>query len=419
MILKFDTAQTLTLAIVFFMIGNFLKNKIKLLNRLCIPSPIIGGILFSLLNLIFNNLGILKISISAHYTTMFIYLFFTTIGLGISTKVIKTGGNILIKYWVLCAVLAFSQNILVLFVSKFINIDPLLGLMCGSISMEGGHGYAAAFGQTIENLGIEHAVSFGITAATLGLIFGGVLGGPVAKFLIEKYRLKPNLSSNLNINHKLSTQLHINQHKENHTNKNNHPNLIDKSFGLNPLHFMEQLLIILICINVGEIISKIAFKFNGFVLPVVVTCMFVAVIFRNFNDKFKFAKIDFKITNFIGEISLGLFLTISLMNIDLYKLSSLLPLILFMVVCQVVFIILYGIFVCFRVLGKSYDAAVIISGLIGHGIGATPNAMANMSTVTEKYGPSPKAILVVPLVSSFLLDIVSVPCILFFINLFS
>ncbi|WP_209455766.1 sodium/glutamate symporter [Metaclostridioides mangenotii] len=404
LILKLDTAQTLMVAIIFFVIGNFLRNKIKFLNNLCIPSPIIGGILFSLLNLILQQLGLIKIIISAHYTTMFIYLFFTTIGLGISTKLIKNGGNLLFRYWVLCAFLAFSQNILVLALSKFLNIDPLLSLMCGSISMEGGHGYAAAFGQTIESFGVENAISFGVTAATLGLIFGGILGGPVGKLLIERHNLKPNVD--LNTNRRSS-------------NKNKSTVKKDISFNLNPLVFMEHLMIILLCINTGDLISKLAFKLNGFVLPIVVTCMFIAVIFRNVNDRVKYFKIDFNIITFIGDISLGLFLTISLMNIDLYKLSSLLPLILFMVICQVIFIIVYGVFICFKVLGKTFDAAVIISGLIGHGIGATPNAMSNMVTLTDKYGPSPKALLVVPMVSSFLLDIVSVPCILFFINIFS
>ncbi len=269
--------------------------------------------------------------------------------------------------------------------------------------MEGGHGYAAAFGQTIENFGVENAISFGVTAATLGLIFGGILGGPVGKFLIERHNLKPNVDLNTN----------------RRSLKNKSIVKKDISFNLSPLVFMEHLMIILLCINTGDLISKLAFKINGFVLPIVVTCMFTAVILRNVNDRVKFFKIDFNIMTFIGEISLGLFLTISLMNIDLYKLSSLLPLILFMVICQVIFIIVYGVFICFKVLGKTFDAAVIISGLIGHGIGATPNAMSNMVTLTDKYGPSPKALLVVPMVSSFLLDIVSVPCILFFINIFS
>lgn len=407
--ISFNTPQTITLAIVFFMIGNFLHSKIRFFNRFCIPAPIIGGILFSLLNFILKISGLATINISAHYVTLFIYLFFTTVGLGASTKDIKSGGSLLFKYWLLCAVLAFSQNILAIFLSKIINIKPLLALMSGSISMEGGHGYAGAFGQSIEAMGIEGALSFGITAATLGLIFGGILGGPVSRFLIERYKLsspirmyKDNKFSRSNFKNKLNRQS---------------PNKVLTE--MSPLLFMEQFLVILICINLGDLISKAVFKYNGFLLPTVVTCMFVAVIMRNTNDKINLVKLDFSILNFIGEISLGLFLTISLMNIDLYELSSMLPIIVFMVACQTVFIIIYGIFICFKVLGKNYDAAVMIGGLLGHGIGATPNAMANMATITEKYGPSQKAFLIVPLVSSFLLDVVSVPCILLFINLCS
>ncbi|NJJ35250.1 sodium:glutamate symporter [Clostridioides difficile] len=403
--LTFDMVQTLTLSMLFFLIGNLLKNRINFLNNFCIPAPVIGGLLFCFLNLFLKYFNIADISVSGNLMPNFITFFFTTIGLEISINLIKKGGSVLFRYWILCGVLAFCQNILAITISKIIKLEPLLGLMCGNVSMEGGHGYSAAFGLTIENLGVNGAVGVGLSAATIGLIIGGILGCPVARFLINKYKLKPSTDIDL---------LNSNYNRKTNKIRNN-----DFSQTITPTIFLEQVLIIFICINTGEIISRIFYIMFNILLPSVVTCMFSAVIFRNLNDKINILKLNFKLINFLKELSLGIFLTLSLMNIDLFELSTLLPPILLIVTFQVIFIILFSVFICFRILGKDFDSAIIISGLIGHGIGATPNALANMSSLTQKYGDSPKAFLVVPLVSGFLLDVISIPCILFFINILS
>ncbi|MER0282272.1 sodium/glutamate symporter [Clostridioides difficile] len=403
--LTFDMVQTLTLSMLFFLIGNLLKNRINFLNNFCIPAPVIGGLLFCFLNLFLKYFNLADISVSGNLMPNFITFFFTTIGLEISINLIKKGGSVLFRYWILCGVLAFCQNILAITISKIIKLEPLLGLMCGNVSMEGGHGYSAAFGLTIENLGVNGAVGVGLSAATIGLIIGGILGCPVARFLINKYKLKPSTDIDL---------LNSNYNRKTNKIRNN-----DFSQTITPTIFLEQVLIIFICINTGEIISRIFYIMFNILLPSVVTCMFSAVIFRNLNDKINILKLNFKLINFLKELSLGIFLTLSLMNIDLFELSTLLPPILLIVTFQVIFIILFSVFICFRILGKDFDSAIIISGLIGHGIGATPNALANMSSLTQKYGDSPKAFLVVPLVSGFLLDVISIPCILFFINILS
>ncbi|MFL8710214.1 sodium/glutamate symporter [Clostridioides sp. GD02377] len=403
--LTLDMVQTLTLSMLFFLIGNLLKNRINFLNNFCIPAPVIGGLLFCFLNLFLKYFNLADISVSGNLMPNFITFFFTTIGIEISINLIKKGGSVLFRYWILCGVLAFCQNILAITISKIIKLEPLLGLMCGNVSMEGGHGYSAAFGLTIENLGVNGAVGVGLSAATIGLIIGGILGCPVARFLINKYKLKPSTDIDL---------LNSNYNRKTNKIRNN-----DFSQTITPTIFLEQVLIIFICINTGEIISRIFYIMFNILLPSVVTCMFSAVIFRNLNDKINILKLNFKLINFLKELSLGIFLTLSLMNIDLFELSTLLPPILLIVTFQVIFIILFSVFICFRILGKDFDSAIIISGLIGHGIGATPNALANMSSLTQKYGDSPKAFLVVPLVSGFLLDVISIPCILFFINILS
>lgn len=395
--ISLDLIPTLILSILLFLLGNIIKNKSKLFTKMCIPSPVIGGLLFCILSLILRIFKVCEISMNTSLMNYLIFFFFTIVGLSVSITLVKKGGGLLIKYWLLCGVLAFSQNLLALILSKFTNINPLLGLMCGTISMEGGHGSAAAYGATIESLGVENACSVGIAAATFGLILAGILGGPVAKYLIEKNNLKStNLSFNFNI------------HNQNQGSNN---------FELSPSLFLEQVLVVLLCVSLGELISKLVFNISGIIIPTINGCVLFAAIFRNTNDKLKFIKLNFKILDFLSEISLGLFLTMALMSIDLFKLSSLFGPIVIIVISQAIFIVLFSIFIAFKVLGKNLDAAIIISGLIGHGLGATPNALANMSSVSQIYGYSEKAFLVVPLVAAFLLDIFTMPCIILFINL--
>ena len=392
-----NTIPTVILSLLLYLFGKKIKSKSKLLTKLCIPSPVIGGILFCILNLILQIFGIAKISMNTNLMDYFISFFFTIVGLGVSIKLAKKGGSLLIKYWLLCGVLAFLQNILTIILSKLTNIHPLLALMCGTISMEGGHGSAAAYGKTIEALGIENACGIGIAAATFGLIFAGILGGPVSKYLIKKYNLKSNV-------------------KINNNTINNKSNIV---FKTDTTLFLEQILVVLFCISLGELISNLIFKTTHIIVPSISACVLVAAIFRNINDKINIIKLEFKILDFLSDISLGLFLTMALMSIDLFKLSNLFGPIVIIVISQAIFIILFGIFIAFNVLGKNLDAAIIVGGMIGHGLGATPNALANMSSVSQIYGYSEKAFLIVPLVAAFLLDVFTMPCIILFINFFT
>lgn len=392
-----NIVSTLILSIVLYLFGNFLTNKIYILNKLCIPSPVVGGLTFSLFIFILEYLKLIHISMNTFLMPYFMSFFFTIVGLNVSFKLLKKGGKVLIIYWLLCALLGFSQNIITFFSSKLLNINPLLALMCGSVSMEGGHGYSLAFGNTIESLGIENACNVGFASATLGLIMGGIIGGPVAKILIEKYHLK---SSNV---HKFKKSSEI----------KSSTSILD----INDTLFFEQILIVLVSMSIGSTLANIINVYFHIVVPSIVGCIFVAVLFRNFNDKTKLMIMDFKLLNFLQDLSLGMFLTMALMSIDFFSLSSLLGPIAFIVICQVIFIVIFATTLAFRALGKDYDAAVMISGMLGHGLGATPNALANMGSITNKYGYSPNAYLVVPLVAAFLLDVFSIPCILFFINI--
>ena len=399
--LDLNIVSTLILAIVLCLFGNFIKNKFSIFNKVCIPTPVIGGLFFSLLIFILRKFGVLEITMDTSLMPYFLSIFFISVGFCINIFSAKGGGKLLFLYWLLCAFLGLFQNLIAVFSSKLLHIKPLLGFMCGSVSMEGGHGYALAFGKTIESIGIENACAIGIAAATLGLITGGLLGGPVGRFLIYKYDLKPL---------KGGSRLFKNNKNQN-TIKTNKP-----KFQFTPIVFLENILILLLIMNISFFVSNIIYIKTNILIPNIVIGMLLSVIINNFNIKKQVFDFSWDLFEFIQNISLDIFLTMALMSIDLYALSSLIGPILIIVFFQVLFVLIYGVFICFRVLGKDYDAAIMISGLIGHTLGATPNALANMSTLTSKYGKSETAFLIVPMVGAFLLDAFSMPCILFFIN---
>ncbi|AVO06310.1 sodium/glutamate symporter (plasmid) [Staphylococcus simulans] len=396
--LKLDPITTLAIASLLYLLGVYIINHVSILKKLCIPAPVIGGLLFSVLVAILDSTHILIIKLDSEFIQNFFMLaFFTTIGLGASLKLLHLGGELLIIYLVFCSILAVCQNIISVSLAKVLNIPPLLGLTAGSMSMEGGHGNAAAYGQTIRDLGFDSALS----AATLGLVAGGLIGGPIVKYLITKYNLKPE---------------HAENQKLNYNNMNSDKYLHNR---MNPLTiFFLQFTIVVICMTVGSYLGNTFSDVTGINIPIYVGAMFIAVIIRNISEYANLHLIDMKFVDNIGDASLSLFLSVALMSInltDIYQLA--LPLTIIVLV-QVIFLVLFSVFFVFKGLGKNYDAAVMIGGFLGHGLGATPNAMANLDVITKKFGPSPKSYLIVPIVGAFLIDLIGVTIITIFINLF-
>lgn len=400
MTLEVNQTTTIFLAIAVFLIGTFLGSKIKFLGRFCIPAPVIGGLLFAIIATILKGFHILEINLDTSLQGLFMLTFFTTVGLGASFGLIKLGGKLLIIYWLSCGVLALAQSIIGISFAKLLHIDPLIGVMVGAVSMEGGHGAATAFGTTIEGLGVDSALSIGLAAATIGLVAGGLIGGPIVKFLIKKYNIKPSQS-----------QDKVFDLKDRYLQKEN-----DK---FDSKTFMIQIFIITFCMAVGAYLGEFFTNITGFSLPDYVSAMFVAVIVRNIIDRFKREVIHMKTIDVIGDITLGIFLSMALMSIKLWEVANLALPLLLIILIQVIFITLFGVFVLFKVLGKNYDAAVMVAGFAGHGLGATPNAIANMDAIVKKYGPSQNAFLIVPLAGAFLIDLFAMPIIITSINLFS
>ncbi|MEJ7508776.1 glutamate:Na+ symporter, ESS family [Staphylococcus simulans] len=400
--LKLDPIITLAIASLLYLLGVYIINHVSILKKLCIPAPVIGGLLFSVLVAILDSTHILIIKLDSEFIQNFFMLaFFTTIGLGASLKLLRLGGKLLIIYLVFCSILAVCQNIISVSLAKVLNIPPLLGLTAGSMSMEGGHGNAAAYGQTIRDMGFDSALTAALAAATLGLVAGGLIGGPIVKYLITKYNLKPE---------------HAENQKLNYNNMNSDKYLHNR---MKPLTiFFLQFTIVVICMAVGSYLGNTFSDVTGINIPIYVGAMFIAVIIRNISEYADLHLIDMKFVDNIGDVSLSLFLSVALMSInltDIYQLA--LPLTIIVLV-QVIFLVLFSVFFVFKGLGKNYDAAVMIGGFLGHGLGATPNAMANLDVITKKFGPSPKSYLIVPIVGAFLIDLIGVTIITIFINLF-
>lgn len=398
--LKVDMIATLALALLLLFLGSFLRKRINFFERFCIPAPVIGGLLFSILALILKQSNIIIISMDTTFQSPFMIAFFTTVGLGASFGLVKKGGKPLIIYWILCSILAVAQNAIGVATAKLVGIHPVLGVMMGAVSMEGGHGAAAAFGPMAEGLGVASATTVAVAAATFGLISGGLIGGPIAKHLIDKYNLKPTEVE----------ELEGQSYRE--------AAGISEKANITSTAFLLQLMVITVCMTIGAMASSWITKKTGAALPGYVGAMFTAVIFRNINDKFKLVKLDLYTIDLIGDVSLGIFLSMALMTLKLWELANLAGPMVVVLMSQVIFMLIYTIFIVFKALGQDFDAAVMASGMAGHGLGATPNAIANMGAVTEKYGPSTKAFLIVPLVGAFLIDLIGIPNIVWFINFF-
>jgi ESS family glutamate:Na+ symporter len=360
----------------------------------------VGGLLFAILVTIFKQTGLLTITLDTSLQSLFMLTFFTTVGLGASFQLVKLGGKLLVIYWLACGVLALCQSVIGISLASVLGLEPLLGVMVGAVSMEGGHGAATAFGGTIEELGVNSALSVGLAAATFGLIAGGLVGGPTVKYLITKYKLNPS---------EADASVEVAAASEEVPGKS--------AFEFNSQKFMVQILIITFCMAAGSYLGELFSTVTGFVLPSYVGAMFVAVIVRNILDSFNKNIVDMKSISLIGDVTLGIFLSMALMSIKLWEVAGLALPMLIIVFVQVLFIVLLGVFVLFRLFGKDYDAAVMVGGFTGHGLGATPNAMANMAAITDRFGPSQKAFLIVPIVGAFLIDVFAMPIIITSINL--
>jgi ESS family glutamate:Na+ symporter len=392
---QLDIIQTLAIAVVVLIVGEFIRKRVKVLEHFCIPAPVIGGILFSIIALLGYTTQVFTFKFDDTLKNIFLITFFTTIGFTASLKLLKKGGAQVFIFLFLSMILVVIQNALGIGMAQLFGLHPYIGLAIGSTPLVGGPGTAAAFGPLLEqNGGASGAATVAMAAATFGLVVGSLTGGPIAKRLIDKHKLNKKEAKDESA---LS--------------------LADQIRSLNGDSLLSSAIIIVIAMGLGSIISKY-FVSLGLTFPPYIGGMLAAAIIRNVYDLLN-KELVLEEIEIIGNISLSFFLSMALMSLKLWELANLaLPMFAILAV-QVIIMALFAYFVVFKVMGKDYEAAVVASGTCGFGLGSTANAMANMDTLTSKYAKkAPRAYFVVPLVGSLFIDFFNAFAITFSINLF-
>jgi len=392
--IQIDMYQTLAVSVLVLILGQFLKKRINFLEKFCIPAPVIGGLLFAVLTCVCYSLGIAEFTFDDTLREVCMVFFFTSVGFQANLKVLKSGGKSLFIFLGLVVVLIVSQNFLALGVSKLLHLDPFVGLCTGSIPMVGGHGTAGAFGPVLEDFDVKGATTICTAAATFGLIAGSLIGGPIGKRLIDRKKLLDTAVAEDD-----SILVEDEKKHERHTNM-----------------YAAAVFQLIIAVGIGTIISELLTK-TGLTFPIYIGAMIAAAVIRNIGEYSGKFDIYMGEINNLGGICLSLFLGMAMITLKLWQLAELaLPLII-LLSAQLILMMLFTYFVVFNVMGRDYDAAVLSAGTCGFGMGATPNAMANMQAICDRYVPSVKAYLIIPLIGSLFADFLNSLVITFFINI--
>ena len=392
--IELDMYQTLAVAVLVLMLGKFLRSRVQVLARFCIPAPVIGGILFAIFTCVCYVTGLAEFSFDDVLKEVCMVFFFTSVGFQANLKVLKSGGKAMIGFLGLVLVLIVSQNFLAVGLAKLLGVDPLVGLCTGSIPMVGGHGTAGAFGPVLEDFGISGATTLCTAAATYGLIAGSMMGGPVGRMLIERHDLLKTVvpeDDSLLVEEEIKHERHTSMY----------PSAVFQ---------------LILAIGIGTIVSRLL-SLTGMTFPIYIGAMIAAAVIRNIGEYGGGYTVHMGEINDIGGISLSLFLGMAMITLKLWQLADLAGPLVILLAGQTLLMLVYVLLVVFNVMGRDYDAAVICSGICGFGMGATPNAMANMQVICEKYGPSVKAYLLIPLVGSLFADFLNSLVITLFINL--
>lgn len=386
--MAFGTFETLAFACIVLLLGFFLVKKIKFLSDYNIPEPVVGGFCIAIVfYLLYQTMG-LSFNFETSLQTSMMLVFFTSIGLSADFARLKKGGKPLIVFVVIAGTFIFLQNLFGVSLAKLLGINPSYGLIAGSITLTGGHGTGAAWAQNLTNtFHIEGAMELAMACATYGLVVGGVIGGPVAKALIKRNNIKPSYMA--------ETEQPIETFESPKSKRK-----------INIRNMIETLSMLAVSLALGLYLYEQS-KGTSFELPNFVWCLFVGVTIRNVVTWFSDYIVNEHAVDILGNTGLYLFLTIAIMSLQLWQLQGLATQVLIILVLQTVLLIVFARFVTYKFMGSDYDAIVLSAGHCGFGLGATPTAVANMQAVTDRYGPSYKAFLIVPMVGAFFVDIIN------------
>ncbi|EPL3718662.1 sodium/glutamate symporter [Acinetobacter baumannii] len=395
----FNGFYTLISAVIVLLLGRFLVNRIDFLKRYNIPEPVAGGLVAAVVSLLVHTFWGYSIVFSSELQTSFMLVFFASIGLSANFMKLKEGGTALVIFLICVASFIVVQNAVGMSLATLLGLDPLIGLIAGSITLTGGHGTAGAWGEILESQhGIQGALALGMASATFGLIIGGVIGGPLAKLLINRYSLA-QAKTNAEIQQR---DTHVEQNSDDLAQfENPHQvRLITADNAITTLGMFAA------CLAFAEFMTGFS-KGTWFELPTFVWALGGGVILRNILESVLKVDIFDRAIDVFGNASLSLYLAMALLSLKLWQLADLAGPLVVILGAQTLTMALYAAFVTFRVMGKNYDAAVLAAGHCGFGMGATPTAVANMQAITNMYGPSHKAFLIVPLCGAFFVDLIN------------
>ena len=407
LVLKLDMIQTLALASAILFIGYGIRRHIGVLDRYNIPAPVVGGFLFAALALTARLQGWVAFEFDTSLQTPLMIAFFTTIGLGASLALLKVGGPQVLLFWGLATLLAIIQDGVGVLLAKGLGVHPFLGLIAGSITMTGGHGTGAAFGKLMEDqYRFPGAVTLAMAAATFGLVSGGLIGGPIGTRLIRRFGLTSSSAAPastatmteaeaMGLDSEIDTEM--------------------AGEAPSAYRLLKTMTVILIAMWAGSLLSRWLGQYVT--LPAYIWAMIIAALVRNADEYAGVLKLDQRIVDDLGTIALSLFLAMALMSLKLWELLDLAIPMLVILCVQVTMMGLFAYFVTYRFMGRDYDAAVMAGGHCGFGLGATPNAVANMEALVERFGAAPRAFLVVPMVGAFFIDFTNALVITAYINL--
>lgn len=400
--------QTAAIAMLLFVLGRALTTRIEFLRKCCIPAPVVGGLIFAIVHLFLYMGGIVEFSFDSNVKDFFMTLFFTSVGYTACFRLLKKGGKKVITFLIVAIVMVCLQNVLSSVLAGVFGWDMRLGLCTGSIPMVGGHGTAGSYGPMMENdLGIAGANVLAIAAATYGLVAGSLMGGPTARSIINKYGLHSEETEATIM--EVSDETEAQKAKANDVSVESFTNAVILLIVASGLGTLLTLWLNNIQINIGNF----SFKFT---FPTYIGAMLIAAVIRNFCDA-KHIILPGKALDIWGNVSLSIFLAIALMSVCLWQLADLAVPMVVMLAAQTVLMFFFARFVVFNIMGRDYEAAVMTSAFCGFGMGATPNAMANMQALTKHFGPAPQAYFVVPLVGSLFIDFFNGLIITGFINI--
>ena len=418
--INLDMIQTAGIGAMALIVGMILTRKVAFLQRFCIPSPVSGGIIFSLITLALYGWFDIEISFDGTLKDIFMLAFFTSVGFQSDLKVLKQGGKALIVMLVLLVVIIVLQDLMPMGITRLMGVDPLIGIAAGSVSMTGGHGTAGGFAGVLEGLGLHGAGTIGMAAATFGLIAGSMLGGPLAEFIIHKKLTHEQMQpQDDEIDPAMAG---IESDEASPTGRAKRVSSNEQEFQ----QYAKASYVLLLVMAGGTLLSWLFAK-TGVTLPAYFGALILAAIVRNtiglirYKENGEWVKgdklLDMDRIISVGNICLSLFLGIAMISLKLWELQSLaLPLIVILF-AQVLMMALFVYFLAFPLLGRNYDAAVLCSGFCGFGLGATPNAMANMSAVCYKYHYTVKPFLIVPIIGAMFADIINTAIISLFLNI--